>query len=483
MVFDAQTGTPVFAEKRNEAELTLTTVADTYGGGEAEMNEHVLAETLYNEPTILSEYVMVDTNKDVDLQPFTEVHTYQNADAQEFIQTDTVMQASQQDDVRGELIQSVYDGQVERVLVQGENVQDAAMQESLMYDTLVNTQTDEQTTAVTYENGHSLEFLSKATSQVKDARIESTQSVDTSVSADMQEFLTYDTRQDSELETFTRAESWANSLLLIDRTVTADTEQEGRQSLELESGKIEMEYMAGVESLDQSYYFAKHITNSSFSSSDSVKDATESLLVTVEYTSDTAKAGSLTDASSAIGDNEGYLKLVSQGSAVQEYNADIDDFTDVTYVSGDGAIQLISDAEVYVGGDPLVDRFIEATDKSDKMDAEFEEWTVAGMSKRIQAEVESLYTFEQIREAIAESPEILKAVRLMEIMYGSKAVDLIEAGMENIIQDSITQGFTQADFPAITQTVIEKLKQAGQGLRLLLPIRKRCTSNTTRGQT
>lgn len=464
MVFDAQTGTPVYAEKRNEAELTLTTVADTYGDGETEMNEHVLAETLYNEPTILSEYVMVDTNKDVDLQPFTEVHTYQNADAQEFIQTDTVMQASEQDDVRGELIQPVYDGQVGRVLVQGENVQDAAMQESLMYETLVNTQTDEQTTAVTYENGHSIEFLSKATSQVKDARIESTQSVDTSVSADMQEFLTYDTRQDSELETFTRTESWANSLLLIDRTVTADTEQEGRQSLELESGKIEMEYMAGVESLDQSYYFDKHITNSSFSSSDSVKDATESLLVTVQYTSDTAKAGSLTDASSAIGDNEGYLRLVSQGSAVQEYNADIDDFTDVTYVSGDGAIQLISDAEVYVGGDPLVDRFIEATDKSDKMDAEVEEWTKAGMSKRTQAEVESLYTFEQIQGAIAESPEILKAVRLMEIMYGSKAVDLIEAGMENIIQDSITQGFTQADFPAITQTVIEKLKQAGAGV-------------------
>ncbi|GAS82013.1 hypothetical protein [Paenibacillus amylolyticus] len=467
MVFDAQTGTPVYAEKRNEAELTLTTVADTYGRGEAEMNEHLPAETLYNEPTILNEYVMVDTNKDVDLQPFTEVRTYQNADAQEFIQTDTVMQASQQDDVRGELIQPVYDGQVERVLVQGENVQDAAMQESLMYDTLVNTQTDEQTTAVTYENGHSIEFLSRATSQVKDARIESTQSVDTSVSADMQEFLTYDTRQDSELETFTRAESWANSLLLIDRTVTADTEQEGRQSLELESGKIEMEYMAGVESLDQSYYFDKHITNSSFSSSDSVKDATESLLVNVEYTSDTAKAGSLTDASSAIGDNEGYLKLVSQGSAVQEYNADIDDFRDVTYVSGDGAIQLISDAEVYVGGDPLVDRFIEATDKSDKMDAEVEEWTEAGMSKRTQAEVESLYTFEQIQGAIAESPEILKAVRLMEIMYGSKAVDLIEAGMENIIQDSITQGFTQADFPAITQTVIEELKQAGAGVMVI----------------
>ncbi|WP_411736378.1 hypothetical protein [Paenibacillus sp. M2] len=467
IVFEAQTGTPVYAEKRNEAELTLTTVTDTYGGGEAEMNEHVLAETLYNEPTILSEYVMVDTNKDVDLQPSTEVHTYQNADAQEFIQTDTVIQASQQDDVRGELIQPVYDGQVERVLVQGENVQDAAMQESLMYDTLVNTQTDEQTTVVTYENGHSLEFLSKATSQVKDARIKSTQSVDTSVSADMQEFLTYDTRQDSELETFTRAESWANSLLLIDRTVMADTEQEGRQSLELESGKIEMEYMAGVESLDQSYYFDKHITNFSFSSSDSVKDATESLLLTIEYTSDTAKAGSLTDASSAIGDNEGYLKLVSQGSSVQEYNADIDDFTDVTYVSGDGAIQLISDAEVYVGGDPLVDRFIEATDKSDKMDAEVEEWTEAGMSKRTQVEVESLYMFEQIQGAIAESPEILKAVRLMEIMYGSKAVDLIEAGMENIIQDSITQSFTQADFPAITQTVIEKLKQAGAGVTVI----------------
>ncbi|MGQ8871910.1 hypothetical protein [Paenibacillus sp. TSA_86.1] len=470
MVSDAQTGAPVYAEKQNEAELTLTTLADTYGG-EAEIHEYMLAETLHSEPALLSKFVLVYTHKDADLETFTEVHTYQNADAQEFIQTDVVMQASQQSEAKGELIQPIYDGQVKGVMAQGENIQHAEMQDSLMYETLIyaHVQTDEQTAAVTYENGQNFESLSMFTSFLKEARIESTQPVDTSVSADMQEFLTYDTRQESKIETLTKADSWANSMLLIEQTLTADTRYEGGLPLEMESVKVEMEYLAGIEKLEQSYYYDKHIAISSLSGADSIKNATENSLTVAEYTSDTNKAGRFTDASSAIGDNAGYLELFSQGLAIQEYRADIhvDDFTHVTYVSGDAVIQLIHDAEVYVDGNSLVDRFMDSTKTSDMKEAGVEEWTEAGMTERVQAELESLYTFEQIHGAIAESPEILKAVRLMEIMYGSKAADFIEAGMGSIIQDSITQGFTRADFPAITQTVIEKMKQAGSGVTVI----------------
>ncbi|WP_434750855.1 hypothetical protein [Paenibacillus amylolyticus] len=484
MVSDAQTGAPVYAEKQNEAELTLTTLADTYGG-EAEINDYILAETLHNEPAHLSKFVLVYTHKDADLETFTEVHTYQNADAQEFLQTDVVMQASQQSEAKGELIQPIYDGRVKGVMAQGENVKHAEMQDSLMYETLIyaHVQTDEQTAAVTYENGQSIESLPMSSPHVKEARIESTQSVDTSVSADMQEFLTYDTRQDSELETLTKADSWANSMLLIDQTLTADTRYEGGFPLEMESGKVEMEYKAGIEKLEQSYYYDKHIVISSLSGADSIKDATENHLTAAEYTSDTNKAGRFTDASSAIGDNAGYLELVSQGLAIQEYRADIhvDDFTHVTYVSGDAVIQLINDAEVYVDGNSLVDRFMDSTKTSDMKEAGVEEWTEAGMTERVQAELESLYTFEQIHGVIAESPEILKAVRLMEIMYGSKAADFIEAGMGSIIQDSITQGFTRADFPAITQTVIEKMKQAGSGVTVIASNQKEVQAEHNKG--
>ncbi|RAI85689.1 hypothetical protein DET54_12146 [Paenibacillus pabuli] len=469
MAFDAQDVAYIHAEKQNEADLTLTTLTDTYGGGDAEVNESIVTETLYHDPTMLSEFIMVDTHKDTHLETFTQMYTYQNVDVQEFGQTDTVMQASQQDTMTGDLIHPLYEGGIDGVLTQGETVHDSNLHESIAYETLVHepAHLDLYTESTTREDVYIMESSSQATKHVKDARIETTQTVDKRATAELQEFFTYETRRDGQFETIEVTDSQSGSFLEIDRISTADTLQEGGVIPALESGKVEMDYDARTDGLEQSFYFDKGGAITFFTGASSIANGAENRLESAEYTSDAWENENITKASSDS-EAEGRLEFSSQAVVNQAYAADMETETDAEHlISSSSDIQLVTNAEIYVGGDPLVDRFMSADHVSDWTDAEVEEMTGAEVTERMQAEVQSLVTFEQIQGVIAESPEILKTVRLMEIMYGSKAVDLIEAGMENIIQDSITQGFTQADFPAITQAVIERMKQAGAGVTVV----------------
>lgn len=76
---------------------------------------------------------------------------------------------------------------------------------------------------------------------------------------------------------------------------------------------------------------------------------------------------------------------------------------------------------------------------------------------------EGTITLEYLREVIANSPEITETVRLMTIMYGSKANELIEAGINNILTDAVIHGISTANLEQITQSVIEQLKEAVTG--------------------
>lgn len=259
MAFDAQDVAYIYAEKQNEADLKLTTLADTYGGGDAEVNERTVTETLYHDPMMLSEFIMVDTHKDAHLETFTQVYTYQNVDVQEFMQTDTVMQASQQHTMIGDLIQPVYDGGIDGVLTQGETVHDSTLHESIAYETLVHepAHLDVYTESTTREDVYTMESYSQATKRVKDARIESTQTVDRRAAADLQKSLTYETRKDGQLETIEVTDSQSDSFLTIDRISNADTRQEGGGISTLESGRVEMDYDARIDGLEQSYFFDK----------------------------------------------------------------------------------------------------------------------------------------------------------------------------------------------------------------------------------
>ncbi|PZT52680.1 hypothetical protein, partial [Paenibacillus silvae] len=470
MALDAQAVAYIYTEKQNEAELTLTTLTDTYGGGDAEVNECTVTETLYHDPTMLSEFITVDTHKDTHLETFTQVYSYQNVDVHEFVQTDTIMQASQQNTMTGDLIQPVYDGGIDEMLTLGETVHDSTLYESIAYETLIHdpAHLGVYTESTTREDVYSMESTSQATKHVKDARIETMQTLDKRVKADFQEFLTYETRQDGQLETIEVTDSQSDSFLTIDRISNADTRQEGGGISTLESGRVEMDYDARSDGLEQSRYFDKDVAISFFTGATSFANGVENRLESVEYTSDTWGNESITRASRDF-EAEGRLEFSPQAVVNQTYATDLGKVTHADLLmSSSSDIQLVTNAEIYVGGDPLVDRFMRADHVSALTDAEVEEeMTNAEVTERTQAEVQSLVTFEQIQGVIAESPEILKIVRLMEIMYGSKAVDLIEAGMNNIIQDSITQGFTRADFPSITQAVIERLKQAGAGVTVV----------------
>ncbi|MCM3132923.1 hypothetical protein M3629_09005 [Paenibacillus polysaccharolyticus] len=469
MALDAKDVAYIYAEKQDEAELTLTTLTDTYGGGDADVNESIVAETLYHEPTIPSEFIMVDVSKDTHLQTFTQVYTYQNVDVQEFLQTDTVMLASQEDTMLGDLIQPIYNGDIDEMFTLGETVYDSTLYESIAYETLVH---DPAHLGIYSESTprkgvYSMELSSQATKHVKDARIETTQTVDKRVKANLQEFLTYETRQDGQLETIEVTDSHSDSLLTIDRISGGETRQEGGVISTLESGRVEMDYDARTDGLEQSRYFDKNVAITFFTSVTSIANGDENRLDSAEYTSDTWGNESITRAS-MDSEAEGRLEFSPQAVVNQTYATDLGKATHADLLmSNSSDIQLVTNAEIYVGGDPLVDRFMSADHVSDLTDAELEEMTNAEVTERTQAEVQTLVTFEQIQGVIAESPEILKTVRLMEIMYGSKAVDLIEAGMNNIIQDSLSQGFTRADFPSITQAVIERLKQAGAGVTVV----------------
>nr|WP_145401940.1 hypothetical protein [Paenibacillus xylanexedens] len=469
MALDAQAVAYIYTEKQNEAELTLTTLTDTYGGGDAEVNECTVTETLYHDPTMLSEFITVDTHKDTHLETFTQVYSYQNVDVHEFVQTDTIMQASQQNTMTGDLIQPVYDGGIDEMLTLGETVHDSTLYESIAYETLIHdpAHLGVYTESTTREDVYSMESTSQATKHVKDARIETMQTVDRRATADLQKSFTYETRKDGQLETIEVTDSQSGLFLTIDRTSTADTRQEGGVIPALESGKVEMDYDARIDGLEQSYFFYKGGIISFFKGTESISNGAENRLESAEYTSDAWGNESLTNATSDS-EAKGRIEFSSQAIVNQEYAADVGKASDAEYfISSSSDIQIVTNAEIYVGGDPLVDRFMGADHISDRTDAEVEEMTEAEVTERTQAAVQSLVTFEQIQGVIAESPEILKTVRLMEIMYGSKAVDLIEAGMDNIIQDSITQGFTHAEFPSITQAVIERMKQAGAGVTVV----------------
>ncbi|MFK4300104.1 hypothetical protein ABH892_000196 [Paenibacillus sp. RC254] len=77
-----------------------------------------------------------------------------------------------------------------------------------------------------------------------------------------------------------------------------------------------------------------------------------------------------------------------------------------------------------------------------------------------------------LREMIAESPEISKMARMLRIMYGEQAIELIEAGIENIVAEAVKEGTTQASVDLITDSVIHQLETSlGDGSLEAIQIR------------
>ena len=70
------------------------------------------------------------------------------------------------------------------------------------------------------------------------------------------------------------------------------------------------------------------------------------------------------------------------------------------------------------------------------------------------------FTAEILREMIGESPEISRMSRMIRIMYGEQAMELIKVGIENIVTEAAKEGTVQAVSALITNNVIHQLEKA-----------------------
>ncbi|WP_068498934.1 hypothetical protein [Paenibacillus kribbensis] len=75
-----------------------------------------------------------------------------------------------------------------------------------------------------------------------------------------------------------------------------------------------------------------------------------------------------------------------------------------------------------------------------------------------EGQYEELLAADVLREIMAESPEISKMARMLRIMYGEQAMELIEAGIENIVAEAVKEGTTQTSMSLITDSVIHQLE-------------------------
>lgn len=76
----------------------------------------------------------------------------------------------------------------------------------------------------------------------------------------------------------------------------------------------------------------------------------------------------------------------------------------------------------------------------------------------LEGQYEELLAADVLREIIADSPEISKMARMLRIMYGEQAMELIEAGIENIVAEAVQEGTTQTSIHQITDSVIYQLE-------------------------
>jgi hypothetical protein len=87
------------------------------------------------------------------------------------------------------------------------------------------------------------------------------------------------------------------------------------------------------------------------------------------------------------------------------------------------------------------------------------EFTSCSNEFQMDAEVQEMSAAKLIKDVIADSPEVGRMARLLEIMYGHKAFEMIQAGMNNLV-DSYVQDKVTADPISITDAVIQQLEEA-----------------------
>ncbi len=81
-------------------------------------------------------------------------------------------------------------------------------------------------------------------------------------------------------------------------------------------------------------------------------------------------------------------------------------------------------------------------------------------TQQIESAIDGALTAEMIKGMVTKSPEVSRMARLMEITYGHRAMELVYAGMDGIIQDTLSQEATLADSGSITDAIIARMTKA-----------------------
>jgi hypothetical protein len=426
---------------------------------------------------------------------------------------------------KADLIQPIREGRIEGMAYRGGNTRNAVIEETVSYYSSQSAEIERTHIAGTEISAPVyVSSMEDATAQdrdavalevstsiltIKDGTVHSTASADGYAHAVTDTTLQYDTVQNGVLESIGQADSVSNDVV-TSHTEEAQTEDKDGLDLRLESasgfnqagvpsqvewGKVEMDYegqtigketasvdtkdaspsaneIASIHIKDAHYHVDEEadMTNKgtlvlSTQEVETYQDGVSSHLELSSHVYDSDGVEQYVGAIQPLGGNESELhELESAGQFLRHKGTIEHDTAAAILSSSDADNRLITSAEVYVGGNPLVDYLSVAENIADSAGDSTGE--LAGAEVRVggDAVVDKGITVEQLKDVVATSPEIMKTVRLMEIMYGSKAQGLIEAGMDNILKESLKEGFTLADTAAITESVIEKMKLAGAGV-------------------
>ncbi|MFF2909133.1 hypothetical protein, partial [Paenibacillus sp. NPDC057934] len=468
------------------------TIEQTYGGNlegyfeSSDMADFIKAESLVSSSAYLSQETTVDNYMKIDNEILIESEIVLLAVSQDYIHSDTIINITLQGTEMADLQQPIYDGKVDGTLTNVENRRDALLDEVIYYDIRIDSQPINLTAVDTYENSSQSNELVSVEVKGTNGAIHSKTLAEGShrTLSSMDETIAYDTTQFGILETIEQADSSSYADLTFSRG-QVDKRQDAHfiaytetDSFSGEIGRVDFIEWAKVEMDYDSYVLHQDTEANSLTKNgltidyySTAQTSYEAKVSDIEWSTHiTKEAGEvrLTSAKNTADMMDGEVERTTIATPLRDYDAEVEHVMGATLINGDGAdIQIITNSEVYVGGQPLIDLIIEAKNLTTCHDSEVEEFTEFLATEQVESEVQSFTAIEQMKSVITESPEILKAVRLLEIMYGSKAVDYIEAGMTKILQDSISGEFLMSDLPLRTTAVIEQIKMAGAGVTTL----------------
>ncbi|SEA79873.1 hypothetical protein [Paenibacillus sp. 276b] len=126
---------------------------------------------------------------------------------------------------------------------------------------------------------------------------------------------------------------------------------------------------------------------------------------------------------------------------------------------GDIDVEHFTEGAAY-STDPLYIEHATPADVSSRTEgSQSEHFIEGGNEVNRNTELTKTMLAENLKSIVSDSPEISSAGRLLEIMYGHRAAEMIQAGLERLVESHVDETMT-ADAGSITDAVIADLERA-----------------------